>query len=212
MQPIRTQHVLTILFFITSGRMQCQPVRLQSLMPSKSLVEVWLASKGKHLTQHLFPDLELHKTASAVWLCFLFRSSFRSASSYTTWMACLARLYSVVCSNPIEKWELFLQITHFINICGTQWHPALAQHLANGRHSLQQKKNQGFGETENTWAVTNAVPASVHPSFTICIPANLSSLSPEHKEKPLCWGIRVSCFHCLWVRKNRWAYTIIRHN
>lgn len=51
---------------------------------SKLLREVWLASTGKHLTQYLL--LTWHDThpVSCMWMCFIFRSSLHSTSSFTS--------------------------------------------------------------------------------------------------------------------------------
>lgn len=77
-----------------------------------------------------------------------------------------------MCFNLIAKQELLLQIIHFIDICGLESHliPYITPCIW-----LVQEKTWIWVKLQNRQS-TNTATASVHPSFTTGVPANLPSL------------------------------------
>lgn len=162
---------------MTSGRMQCPPFLQNSTSP-KYLDKVWFPKLGKAPDLGItFKAVTTHPSLIDVKASLI--QVLNSIPPYLLlhphgWCIHMAKCYLVImCSNLIANQELFLQIIHFIDICGLESH--LIPSITPCIWLIQQKT--GIWVKLKKRQSTNTVTASVYPSFTTGIPANLSPLA-----------------------------------
>lgn len=180
---------------------------LQSLTSPKSLSKVWLPSWGQHLTSDLLPEPD-HPRQPHRCACFPYPDPQFHSPSYFTHIAgvpsksYLVKLYFAICANPIGNWWLLLQITHFINICGTQLHaapctiPDVHQTFLKSEIKVLVKLRK-HGQSPVQLFLLHI------PNFTIQISANLSSSVPVMQREATGLGNR-SILISLLVSTKEW--------